>query len=426
MASSTHSAARVRIAGAPAEARKLAARLTRGGIAASPDDGHSRAEVIVALEPDDLGPLRARSHKLLVVGMPSGPALQAGADDVVRAADPLLLFRRVRALIEHEDLEARVQRLTERLKALEEGVAEAAHDLRSPLHSAIGHAELLAGDEDLSQSQRQSAQASARQAARALQTCERILAGAQRPGEKDVLKAHPCDLTELVESAVASAEPVARQHLVSVALVSPARAVGLRADSELVARMLDNLIANAIRHSPRGAEVEVSAWRASPRTVRIAVADRGPGIDKTELVRLVAGLGPGRGLRISRDIAERHGGDLWAESVKGQGSRFIVELPLALDALRPQVLLVSDDGKWVREVAMALREACDVRHIGTARARLPGKRTDLVLVEAPQRRKVPALLALRTAAKGAQVPVIELPSEMGAGRLARALARLTA
>src|SRR6202022_765258 len=172
MASSTHSAARVRIAGAPAEARKLAARLTRGGIAASPDDGHSRTEVIVALEPADLAPLRARSHKLLVVGIPSGPALQAGADDVVRAADPLLLFRRVRALIEHEDLEARVQRLTERLKALEEGLAEAAHDLRSPLHAAIGHAELLATDEGLGQSQRQSAQASARQAARALQTCE--------------------------------------------------------------------------------------------------------------------------------------------------------------------------------------------------------------------------------------------------------------
>ncbi len=426
MDSSTHSAARVRIAGAPAEARKLAARLTRGGIAATPDDGHSRAEVIVALETDDLAPLRARSQKLLVVGMLSGPALQAGADDVVRAADPVLLFRRVRALIEQEDLGARVERLTERLKALEEGVAEAAHDLRSPLHAAIGHAELLASDEGLGQSQRESAQAAARQAARALQTCERILAGAQRPGEKDVVKAQACDLTSLVGSAVASAATLARQQEISLSLVPPARAVELRADPELVGRMLDNLVGNAIRHAPRGSEVEVSAWRASPRTVRIAVKDHGPGIGETELVRLVAGLGPGRGLRISRDIAERHGGDLWAESAKGQGSRFIVELPVALDAVRPQVLLVSDDGKWVREVAMALREACDVRHIGTARARLSGKRTDLVLVEAPQKRKVPTLLALRTAAKGAQVPVIELPSEMGAGRLARALARLTA
>ena len=426
MDSSTHSAARVRIAGLPAEARKLAARLSRAGIAAVLDDGSSRAEVIVALEPGDLASLRARAVKLLAVGGASGPALQAGADDVVAAADPLLLFRRVRALIEREDLEARVQRLSERLAAMEEGCAETAHDLRSPLHAVIGHAELLVGDADLNASQRQSAEAVARQANRALQTCERILAGAQRPGDKVALKIRPCDLTGLVEAAVAGAQAQAKQRGVSLSLVRPARPVELRSDPELLARMLDNLIGNALAHSPRGGEVEVSAWRASPRTVRLAVKDQGLGIADTELPKLVAGLGPGRGLRICRDIAERHGGDLFAESAPGQGSRFIVELPLAIDSARPQVLLVSDDGKWVREVAGALREACDVRHVGTARARLSDKKTDLVLIEAPPKGRVHNLLALRTAAKGAQVPVIELPSDMAAGRLARALARLTA
>ena len=426
MASSSHSAARVRIAGSPAEARKLAARLSRAGIASALDDGGSHAEVIVALGPGDLNSLRARATRLLTVGIASGPALEAGADDVVPASDPLLLFRRVRALIDREDLEARVLRLTERLAAMEECLAEAAHDLRSPLHAAIGHAELLGSDEDLTVSQRQSAQAAARQANRALQTCERILSGAQRPGDKTALKSRPSDLTELVESAVAGAEAQAKQRGISLTVVRPARAVELRSDPELLARMLDNLIGNALAHSPQGGEVEVSAWRASPGMVRIAVKDQGPGIGDKELLKLVAGMGPGRGLRICRDIVERHGGDLFAESAPGQGSRFIVELPLALDSARPQVLLVSDDGKWVREVGNALREACDVRHVGTAHARLPGKKTDLVLVEAPQKGKVPDLLALRTEAQGAQVPVIELPSDMAASSLARALARLTA
>ncbi|GAC1594858.1 MAG: hypothetical protein NVS4B10_02900 [Myxococcales bacterium] len=426
MASPAHNATRVRIAGPASEARKLAARLSRAGIAALLDDGESNVEMIIALELVELAPPRSPAHRLLAVGLPAGPRFQEGADDVVAAREPVMLFRRVRALVEREDLEERVQRLNERLSALEESLAEAAHDLRSPLHAAIGHAALLASDESLDGAHRQSAQAAARQADRALQLAERILEAAQRPGDKGSLKTSPCDLTELVESAVGAAVSRARQQGVALSLVRPQRHVELRSDADLLARMLDNLIANAIKFTPRGGEVEVSAWRASTRAVRIAVKDTGPGLAPKELVRLAAGLGSGRGLRICKDIAERHGGDLWAESKPGEGSRFIVELPIALDTVRPQVLLVSDDGKWAREVASALREACDVRHIGTARARLSGKKTDLVFVEAPQKGKAPNLAALRTAAKGAQVPIIELPSDMAAARLARALARLTA
>src|ERR1700686_3252717 len=398
MASDGHNSARVRIAGVHAEARKLAVRLSRAGIPAVLDAGDSPAEIIIALESVDLAPLRPRARKLVAVGLPAAPLFHAGADEVVPPREPMLIFRHVRALVEREDLEEKVHRLTE----------------------------LLSADAGLDVSQRQSAQAAARQADRALQLAERILAAAQRPGDKSGLKTNPCDLTDLVEDAVGGAVSAARQQGVALTLVRPQRHVELRSDAELLARMLDNLIANAIKHTPRGGEVEISAWRAGPPAGRTPGKGTGPGLAEKELVRLVAGLGPGRGLRICKDIAERHGGDLWAESKPGEGSRFIVELPIALDTVRPQVLLVSDDGKWAREVASALSEACDVRHIGTARARLSGKKTDLVFVEAPQKGKVPNLAALRTAAKGAQVPVIELPSAMAAARLARALARLTA
>ena len=100
MATSSHSAARVRIAGSPAEARKLAARLSRAGIASALDDGGSHAEVIVALGPGDLASLRARATRLLTVGIASGPALEAGADDVVPAGDPLVHARVVAAVEE--------------------------------------------------------------------------------------------------------------------------------------------------------------------------------------------------------------------------------------------------------------------------------------------------------------------------------------
>jgi DNA-binding response OmpR family regulator len=91
--------------------------------------------------------------------------------------------------------------------------------------------------------------------------------------------------------------------------------------------------------------------------------------------------------------------------------------------LRPSVLLVSDDTRWLREVSRTLRTACDVRTAKAAAARIGSKHTDLVLLD-PDQKPGKRLEALRSEAKGAQVPVIELPSQMAASRLARTLAHL--
>jgi hypothetical protein len=232
------------------------------------------------------------------------------------------------------------------------------------------------------------------------------------------------DLGGMVDAAVQTALSQARQKGVLLTGVPPARPVEIRADETMIQRCLDNLIANALRATPAGGAVEVSAWRSSPRHVRLCVRDTADGVPAALLGKLIAGLGPGRGLRICRDIAERHGGDFWAESAPGKGSRFFVELPLSFPQTKPRVLVVSNDERWVREVARSLREACDVRSATIAAARIGG-RTDLILVE-NRRGQSKGLAALRSAAKGAKVPVIELPSELAAARLARTLAHLTA
>jgi len=414
--------ARVRVAAPPAEARRLCARLSRGGIAAVVDDGESRAEVLVVVKPGELDRYRPRTGCLIVVGAPGAPYFAAGADEVVMPGEPEVFFRRVRACIERLDLLARVERLGERVVALEAGLADAAHDVRSPLQAVIGNAELLARDTSLTSKQRECAAAAARQGLRAMQLAERILESA-RLRQRMVLDVGPIDLGKLVEAAVEHSRAQASSRGVTVAASPPARTVEMRADSEMLLRLLDNLIGNAIRFCPRGGEVEVSAWRASPKHVRLAVKDCGEGIPPAELPKLVAGLGPGRGLRIAREIAERHGGDLWAESSVGNGTRFFIELPLQPPSSRPRILLVSDDARWLREVSRTLKTACDVRSMALSAAKLGNKRTDLVLVD-PARKGGKRLEALRVEAKGAQVPVIELPSEMAAARLARTLAQL--
>ncbi len=409
---------RVRVAAPATEARRLCARLTRGGINAAPDDGVSRAEVLVAIGLSDLAGVRARAGCLCVVGSPGAGLFAAGADEVVAAGEPEVLFRRVRGLIERVDLLAKIERLDARAVALESGIADAAHDLRSPMQTVIGNTQMLACDEKLSAPHRQMAAAAARQAERAVKLAETILEGA-RGRERRPVEARTIDLGQLIEDAAQRGRAVGEARSVSVSATPPQRPVGIRADEELLSRLLDNLISNAVRASPRGATVEVCAWRASPKLVRLTVKDTGDGIAPADLPRLAAGLGPGRGLRISRDIAERHGGDLWAESALGTGSRFFIELPLVPPSLRPRVLLVSDDNRWLREVASTLREACDVRSTTLASARLGRRRTDLVLVEAPQKGHARRLAALRTEAQGAQVPVIELPSDLAGARLAK-------
>src|SRR5205814_4082612 len=123
------------------EARRLAARLTRGGIGAALDDG-SPAELLVTigLSSEELAPHRARCQVLCAVGAPAGGYFAAGADEVVVPGEPEILFRRLKIWIERADLHAKLERLTQRAATLEQGLADAAHDMRAPLHASIGHA----------------------------------------------------------------------------------------------------------------------------------------------------------------------------------------------------------------------------------------------------------------------------------------------
>lgn len=113
----------------------------------------------------------------------------------------------------------------------------------------------------------------------------------------------------------------------------------VKADQHLIDRVLSNLVANAIRFSPKGKSVRVSCTE-SDGFARIAVADEGPGIPQEELSTVFERFrqlksggaknkgGSGLGLTICKTIVEIHGGEIWAESSQ-QGSTFIFTLPLA-------------------------------------------------------------------------------------------------
>ena len=114
----------------------------------------------------------------------------------------------------------------------------------------------------------------------------------------------------------------------------------VRGDRERLRQVVSNLIDNAIKYSPAGERVDVSATATGNGMVRVDVRDRGPGI-APEQQRLIfekfgradvagsAKPGSGLGLFIARSIAEAHGGSLEVESARGRGATFTLTLPVA-------------------------------------------------------------------------------------------------
>jgi signal transduction histidine kinase len=114
-------------------------------------------------------------------------------------------------------------------------------------------------------------------------------------------------------------------------------ALAAQADPEKLRQVLEQLVSNAVKYSPDGGTVTVSAHRRD-ETVELAVSDEGVGVPPGERERIfskfykagdASARGTGLGLFIANGLVREMGGRMWVDSREGQGSRFAFELPLA-------------------------------------------------------------------------------------------------
>ncbi len=287
-------------------------------------------------------------HALTAAGRPVGLlVLSAAADGPER--EPLTLFANQIALaVERAQLreQALRTRLTEEMARLAKTlVAAVSHDLRAPLARIKASSSTLADDElDIGPQARQSLvkliDGQADRLADLVQNLldmSRIQAGVLQP------RRMPASLPELAAGVAADLGPALRSHQLRVELPEDLPQVDV--DRTLIARVLTNLLENAIRHAPKGTPITVTAMASPPEGVLVSVADRGPGVspDRRDevfgmLARRDADAGAGLGLTIARTFVEAHGQRIWVEDSPGGGARFCFTLPVAAaPAAQPSV-----------------------------------------------------------------------------------------
>ena len=210
-------------------------------------------------------------------------------------------------------------------RARKQFIASASHELRTPIFSLGGFLELLA-DEDLDEETRRvfleqirGQVDRMRNLAVELLDLSRLEAGALE------LRPEPTDVGQLAREVAGEFTPLASQHDSTVELDLRPDPLELDCDPERVAQVLRILLDNALRHTPPGTGVRVSAARANGH-VRLEVVDRGPGITDQNMPHIFEPFftsaeqaqGAGLGLAIARELAERMQGRLTVRSRPGK------------------------------------------------------------------------------------------------------------
>jgi two-component system sensor histidine kinase HydH len=284
----------------------------RAFLPSPPSRSRSRTEprtvLVVEFEPLVAGQLVDRAFRSLVLGLLAAGVLMLTA----------LLFWRASLRREAEE---RIMEERRRLSTLGEMSAILAHEIRNPLASLKGHAQLLAERTPPESPERARVDRIVTEAHR-LETLTTDLLDFVRTGPLDVKAVGLEDFLRKV---------VAQTGSDAVTVDTAAAPDSWPMDAQRMDQVLHNLLRNAVEASPEGAPIEVKVTREG-NTLTVAILDQGEGIPEESLDRLFEPFfttrtrGTGLGLAVARRIVELHGGTLEARNRLGGGAEFRLTL----------------------------------------------------------------------------------------------------
>ncbi len=231
-----------------------------------------------------------------------------------------------------------------RLKS--EFLANVSHELRTPLNSILGFAELLRDTvgQGLDQRTGRYLQNILTSGKNLLELINDLLDLAKIEAGRMEVRSAPLPLGDLFEGLTGILKPLCEKKSLEIAMSIPADVPILQTDAAKLQQVLYNFLSNAIKFSPAGATIGLSAERVENGMVKISVADHGPGIDPEkhavifEKFRQIDGSvtrehgGTGLGLAISKELVTLLGGEIGVMSKAGEGATFWVMIPVKIEA----------------------------------------------------------------------------------------------
>ena len=241
-----------------------------------------------------------------------------------------------------DELNSALARLEDGYRAQDQFISNVSHELRTPVAVLLTQAQVVKmGERSLEKGYAfvDKAEILLKRLGKVVESFL-VLARADLTGK---LPREPVPVIDIVLGCLHSCKEVAEQNEVHLVphlgeADSDEFELQLRGDAELLQTMVENLVHNAISHSPPGGEVALEAGRSGER-VRIAVRDQGPGIPEEYRERIFERFvqipgssarrdGTGLGLAIAHGIAQLHGGSIGVRNEPAGGCSFVVELPL--------------------------------------------------------------------------------------------------
>jgi NtrC-family two-component system sensor histidine kinase KinB len=232
-----------------------------------------------------------------------------------------------------------VTRLAELDRLKSEFVMTASHELRTPLTSIGMSIDLLleGATKKLNEKEQQLLSAAHEEVQRLKAFASNLLDLSKIEAGKMEMELSSISIRVLFEKAASVFNAQKEEKAVDLSFSVPEELPNVRGDDNKITWVLTNLISNALRYTPSGGHINLSAESFGP-SVQISVSDDGPGIpyeyqskifDKFVQVKSDKAVGgSGLGLAICKEIVRAHGGTIWVDSVPGSGSTFTFTLPI--------------------------------------------------------------------------------------------------
>ena len=221
-------------------------------------------------------------------------------------------------------------------------VANVSHELRTPLSVIKGYVETLVdGSDDIPASDRSRfLKTIQRHTDRLNSLLEDLLVLSRLESINPGLTRESTNLNELLNSIMDDyrARPAGKEHILD--FTAGADIGSLRVDPLKLTQVVENLLDNALKYTPKGSRIELSSQLQGTSEVIVCLRDNGPGIPEADLPHIFERFyrvdkgrsrekgGTGLGLSIVKHIVQLHGGRVWVESKQGEGTAFFLSVPM--------------------------------------------------------------------------------------------------